>query len=147
MERVCPLLASSTSNLGNPRQERSAGSRQIAVIPRWKVSETHAQLLSRALAVMGLRSVTEAARFLGVKRHYLFTFMDETGWTTRSGLRRLPSPEMVQKGYLDQQVTSGTTGEGQVVEYEQVLVTPSGIVQLAMKIRSIKVIGRIRKES
>ena len=95
------------------------------------------KLLQQTKRDHSFRSISQAANHLNIKPGLLFRFMDQHGWTLRLGWRRVASLTMVRMGYLTRKVLSRTNDDGTRVEFDQVLVTPQGLMALAKAMKFI----------
>jgi len=80
-----------------------------------------------------LRSISETANFLEVKKTDLYHYLDKSNWIRRDpqSHRPIASQGMVRAGYLAQKVRGCPGGDGGEEPYGSVMVTAKGVVYLA----------------
>lgn len=103
-----------------------------------KVQEqaTDVAALERIARSDGLLTPTDAAKTLGVPPQHLFKWLDTHGWTYRrvGSAERVAYQTKIQAGYLDHKTHTFTKPDGTEKTVSRVVVTPSGLANLAKHI-------------
>jgi len=139
-----PMNVGTLANGGTALAACSMWSKIVHLEARNRALAARVDVLCRLLNANGLRSITEAANFLNVKKMDLFRFLDNNDWVSRpsrSG-RAIASPEMVNSGYLAQKVMGSPGDDMGEQPYGSVLVTPKGLVLL---VELLKLVPKVQE--
>lgn len=119
-----------------------------ALEKKYAALEAKLRVMEKVNKAEGLRSVTEVAKFLNVKKRYLFQFMHENGWfdSPINCWGRRASQEMLRAGLLDRIITTEVE-DGQNEFRGQILVTAKGLAALAGQLGLLPEINDLTEET